>query len=221
MSKYCNILFDLDGTITDSVLGITNAVLYGIKKINEIYNLNIDIPSNETLRKFIGPPLDASFRKYCYDDEKLSIEFIKFYREDYNGNNGLFNCSLYDGIYDLIKKLSENNYKVFLATAKPKESALRIIEHFGMEKFFSGFYAPILGGKIKNKLDVLKEALEKENFEKDKTVMIGDRIDDIDAAKNVGIDSIAVRYGFGNDDEFKNAVYIVDNTKEIFDILSK
>ena len=139
MSKYYNILFDLDGTITDSALGITNAVLYGIKKINEIYNLNIDIPSNETLRKFIGPPLDASFRKYCYDDEKLSIEFIKFYREDYNGNNGLFNCSLYDGIYDLIKKLSENNYKVFLATAKPKESALRIIEHFGMEKFFSGF----------------------------------------------------------------------------------
>lgn len=221
MSKYCNILFDLDGTITDSVLGITNAVLYGIKKINEIYNLNIDIPSNEILRKFIGPPLDASFRKYCYDDEKLSLEFVKFYREDYNGNNGLFNCSLYDGIYDLIKKLSENNYKVFLATAKPKESALRIIEHFGMEKFFTGFYAPILGVKIKNKLDVLKEALEKESFEKDKTVMIGDRIDDIDAAKNVGIDSIAVRYGFGNDDEFKNAVYIVDNTKEIFDILSK
>ncbi|PCG19209.1 HAD-IA family hydrolase [Brachyspira sp. G79] len=221
MSKYYNILFDLDGTIIDSSLGIMNGILYGIKKINETYNLNIDTPNNETLRKFIGPPLDLSFRKYCYDDEKLSLEFVKFYREDYNGNNGLFNCSLYDGIYDLIKKLSENNYRVFLATAKPKETALRIIEHFVMEKFFTGFYAPTLGGKIKNKLDVLKEALEKENFEKDKTVMIGDRIDDIDAAKNVGIDSIAVRYGFGNDDEFQNAVYVVNNTKEIFDILNK
>ena len=221
MSKYYNILFDLDGTIIDSSLGIMNGILYGIKKINETCNLDIDIPDSETLRKFIGPRLDASFSLYCYDNKKLSLEFIKFYREDYNGNNGLFNCSLYDGIYDLLKNLSENNYKVFLATAKPKESALRIIEHFGMEKFFTGFYAPVLGGKIKNKLDVLKEALEKENFEKDKTVMIGDRIDDIDAAKNVGIDSIAVRYGFGNDDEFKNAVYIANNTKEIFNILKK
>ena len=113
------------------------------------------------------------------------------------------------------------HYKVFLATAKPKESALRIIEHFSMTKFFTDFYAPILGGKIKNKLGVLKEALEKEDFDKDKTIMIGDRIDDIDAAKNIGIDSIAVKYGFGNEEEFKNATYIVNNTKEIFDILSK
>ena len=220
MPKYMNILFDLDGTITDSAPGIINAVLYGIKKVNDAYNLNIDIPNNDTLRKFIGPPLDVSFKKYCLNDEKLSLEFVKFYREDYNGNEGLFNCTLYDGIYDLIKYLSENDYKVFLATAKPKESALRIIEHFSMSGFFTNFYAPILGGKIKNKLDVLNEALEKEDFDKNKTIMIGDRIDDIDAAKNIGIDSIAVRYGFGNDDEFENASYIVDNTKEIFDILT-
>ncbi len=220
MSKYYNILFDLDGTITDSAPGITNAVVYGIKKINEVYNLNIDIPSKDILKKFIGPPLDVSFRKYCLDDEKLSIDFIKFYREDYNGNDGLFNCTLYDGIYDLIKTLSENNYKVFLATAKPKESALRIIDHFSMTSFFTNFYAPILGGKIKSKLDVLNDALNKESFDKSKTIMIGDRIDDIDAAKNVGIDSIAVKYGFGNDKEFINASYIVNNAKEIFNILA-
>lgn len=221
MPKYTNILFDLDGTITNSAPGIINAVLYGIKKIKEVYKINIDIPSDRILRKFIGPPLDLSFRKYCYDDEKLSLEFVRFYREDYNGNEGLFNCNLYDGIYDLIKTLSENNYKVYLATAKPKESALKIIEHFNMTEFFTNFYAPILGGRIKNKSDVLTEAMEKEHFDQSKTIMIGDRIDDIDAAKKVGIDSIAVKYGFGNDEEFKNAVYIVNDTKEIFDILTK
>lgn len=219
MQKYFNILFDLDGTITNSAPGILNAVVYGIKKINEVHNLNISIPGNDILIKFIGPPLDVSFRKYCFDDEKLSLDFITFYREDYNGNDGLFNCTLYDGIYDLIKTLHENNYKVFLATAKPKESALRIIKYFSMEKFFSNFYAPILGGKIKNKLDVLNEAMKIEKFDKSKTIMIGDRIDDIDAAKNIGIDSIAVKYGFGNDVEFQNASYIVNNTKEILDIL--
>ncbi|WP_300369637.1 HAD-IA family hydrolase [Brachyspira sp.] len=221
MIKYSNVLFDLDGTIIDSALGITNAIVYGIKKINEVYGLNISITDKDTLKKFIGPPLDASFRKYCYDDEKLAIDFIKFYREDYNGNDGLFNCTLYDGVYDLIKKLSENNYKVFLATAKPRESALRIIEHFAMTNFFIDFYAPTFEGNIKSKLDVLNYALEKENFDKNKTIMIGDRIDDIDAAKDVGIDSIAVKYGFGNDKEFINASYTANNTKEIFDILSK
>ena len=221
MCKYENILFDLDGTITDSAPGIINGVIYGINKINEIHNLNIEIPSNNILRKFIGPPLDVSFLKYCHKDETLANEFIKYYREDYNENNGLFNCKLYDGIFDLIKVLFEKNFNLFIATAKPKESAVRIIEYFNLNTFFKNIYAPIFGEKTKNKTDVLMEALSKEKFDKSKTIMMGDRIDDIDGAKIVGIDSIAVRYGFGNDEEFKNATYIADDSKEILNILTK
>ena len=221
MHKYENILFDLDGTITDSALGIINGVIYGIKKVNEIYNSNIEIPSKDILRKFIGPPLDISFMKYCRKDENLAIEFIKYYREDYNENDGLFNCKLYDGIFDLIKNLHDKKFNLFVATAKSKESAVRIIEYFKLNIFFKEIYAPIIGGKAKNKTDVLMEALSKEKFDKSKTIMIGDRIDDIDGAKNVGIDSIAVRYGFGEVKEFENATYIVDDAKGVFNILVK
>ncbi len=219
-SKYKNILFDLDGTITDSANGITNAVKYGIKKMSDIYpELNIVLPEDDILRKFIGPPLDISFKKYIYDNQDKAMEFIKYYREDYNGNDGLFNCTLYDGIYDLIKTLYNNNFNTYLATAKPLESAVRIIKHFDLDKYFTNMYGAILGGAIKNKLDVLKEASLKENFNKNETIMIGDRIDDIEASKNMGFDSIAVKYGFGNDEEFRNATYIVNNTKEILDII--
>ncbi|MEI0611595.1 HAD hydrolase-like protein [Brachyspira pilosicoli] len=219
-SKYKNILFDLDGTITDSANGITNAVKYGIKKMSEIYpDLNIVLPEDDILRKFIGPPLDISFKKYIYDNQDKAMEFIKYYREDYNGNDGLFNCTLYDGIYDLIKTLYNNNFNTYLATAKPLESAVRIIKHFDLDKYFTNMYGAILGGAIKNKLDVLKEASLKENFNKNETIMIGDRIDDIEASKNMGFDSIAVRYGFGNDEEFRDATYIVNNTKQILDII--
>ena len=219
-SKYKNILFDLDGTITDSANGITNAVKYGIKKMSDIYpELNIVLPEDDILRKFIGPPLDISFKKYIYDNQDKAMEFIKYYREDYNGNDGLFNCTLYDGIYDLIKTLYNNNFNTYLATAKPLESAVRIIKHFDLDKYFTNMYGAILGGAIKNKLDVLKEASFKENFNKNETIMIGDRIDDIEASKNMGFDSIAVRYGFGNDEEFRDATYTVNNTKEILDII--
>lgn len=219
-SKYKNILFDLDGTITDSANGITNAVKYGIKKMSDIYpELNIVLPEDDILRKFIGPPLDISFKKYIYDNQDKAMEFIKYYREDYNGNDGLFNCTLYDGIYDLIKTLYNNNFNTYLATAKPLESAVRIIKHFDLDKYFTNMYGAILGGAIKNKLDVLKEASLKENFNKNETIMIGDRIDDIEASNNMGFDSIAVKYGFGNDEEFRNATYIVNNTKEILDII--
>lgn len=219
-SKYKNILFDLDGTITDSANGITNAVKYGIKKMFDIYpELNIVLPEDDILRKFIGPPLDISFKKYIYDNQYKAMEFIKYYREDYNGNDGLFNCTLYDGIYDLIKTLYNNNFNTYLATAKPLESAVRIIKHFDLDKYFTNMYGAILGGAIKNKLDVLKEASLKENFNKNETIMIGDRIDDIEASKNMGFDSIAVKYGFGNDEEFRDATYIVNNTKEILEII--
>ncbi|ADK32177.1 phosphatase, HAD family [Brachyspira pilosicoli WesB] len=219
-SKYKNILFDLDGTITDSANGITNAVKYGIKKMSDIYpELNIVLPEDDILRKFIGPPLDISFKKYIYDNQDKAMEFIKYYREDYNGNDGLFNCTLYDGIYDLIKTLYNNNFNTYLATAKPLESAVRIIKHFDLDKYFTNMYGAILGGAIKNKLDVLKEASLKENFNKNETIMIGDRIDDIEASKNMGFDSIAVKYGFGNDEEFRDATYTVNNTKEILDII--
>lgn len=221
MIKYVNILFDLDGTITNSYAGITKAVLYSVNKLKSVEKLDIKTPEEEELIKFIGPPLDVSFKKYCkIEDENTIKKALLYYRENYN-DKGLFDCYLYDGIYESLKTLYENNFNIFLATAKPENSSVRIIEHFKIDKFLKGIYAATMDGKIKTKKEVLNHAVSKESFNLEETIMIGDRIDDIDGAKNVGMGAIAARYGFGRDEEFKNADYIINSPIEVLNILLK
>ena len=122
MSKYCNILFDLDGTITDSASGIMNGVLSGVKKINETYNLTINIPSNEILKKFIGPPLQNSFRDICHLDEDMISLAVKTFRGYYTGDN-LFNVEIYEGIFELLDYLKSKGIKIAVATYKQESFA--------------------------------------------------------------------------------------------------
>lgn len=210
-------LFDLDGTLIDSGLGITNSATYALAK----YGITID--NRETLRSFIGPPLLDSFMyTYGFSEEKAR-EAIEVYRE-YYGEKGVFEITVYDGIEALLKKLKEAGKTVILATSKYEYYALQILENLGFSKYFDFAAGSCKDGSRGTKAEIISYILEQKQItDKKKVVMIGDRKHDIVGACTVGIDSIGVLYGFGDRDELESngATHIAANTEEIYEIVMK
>lgn len=215
MKKYKYILFDLDGTITDSAPGITNSVKYALKK------LVAPIPPYETLCKFIGPPLLDGFRDICGFDTEKAQAAVKLYREYYE-TTGLFENAVYDGIPELLRAFKENEKTVILATSKPEKFARLILDHFDLMQYFN-YAAGASMDETRNKKDaVIAYALKECNItDKSLAVMVGDRHHDIFGAKKNGISSVGVLYGFGNREELTaaGADYIAENIDELYKIL--
>ena len=191
MAKYNTVFFDLDGTVIDSGEGVSNSVLYALKKfgINE---------TKEKALKFIGPPLAHSFKEfYGFDDEKATLG-IKIYREYYR-ERGIFECYVYEGIESLLKGLKANGYKVVLCTSKPEEYAHKILNHFDIMKYFDFACGATMDEKTRaTKDEVMKYAFETSGAKKESTIMVGDRMFDINSANKFGIDSIGVTFGYGS-----------------------
>lgn len=209
--KYDCYLFDLDGTLTDSQAGITNAIKHALEKMGE------PVPSMEVLLKFIGPPLDYSFEKFCGLDEEKIQTAVKLYREYYSVT-GLFENRVYEGIPELLQGLKASGRKLAVATSKPEVFTMRILERFGLLQYFDSVTGALLDGTRSSKTDVLRCALENCGIsDKSKAVMIGDRMHDISGAKDNGIDCIAVLWGFGNKEEFikYGAEHIVETPAQI------
>ena len=215
MKAYKYILFDLDGTITDSALGITNSVKYALNKLNS------PIPSYDTLCKFIGPPLLDGFRDICGFETEKAQTAVKYYREYYE-TTGLFENAVYDGIPKLLKALKENGKSVILATSKPEKFARLILEHFNLMRYFDFAAGASMDETRNNKDAVIAYALLECNI-KDKSlaVMVGDRHHDVDGAKVNGISCVGVLYGFGNREELSNAGadYIAEDVNALYKIL--
>jgi phosphoglycolate phosphatase len=209
------ILFDLDGTITDSGEGITKSVQYALK------SFDIDVKKLEDLNKFIGPPLKDSFKKfYNFDDEKAEIG-LKKYRE-YYAEKGIYENSLYDGVVDLLEDLKKNNKTIILATSKPEVYAKQILEYFKVDKYFTFAAGSDFEETRVKKGEVIKYALEEAKIsDLSKVVMIGDREHDIIGAKENNIKSIGVLYGYGDVVELTQAraEYIAKTPKEILNIV--
>ncbi|MBR6383332.1 MAG: HAD hydrolase-like protein [Lachnospiraceae bacterium] len=215
MYKY--LLFDLDGTLTDSQEGITKSVSYAL------INLGVeDLPEDIKLR-FIGPPLKDSFPKYCGFDEETTEKAIALYRERYS-KVGKFENRPYEGIPELLKKLKDDNRVLVIASSKPTGFVEDILNKFDLRQYFDIISAADLSGKKCEKEDVIKEALEilnLKNGDKD-VVMIGDRHYDINGAKYFNLDSIGVNYGFAFDkNELKDAgaTYVVETVEELGELL--
>ena len=209
------ILFDLDGTITDSGEGITKSVQYALK------SFDISVDNLEDLNKFIGPPLKDSFKKYYnFDDEKAELG-LKKYRE-YYADKGIFENNLYDGIVELLDTLVKNNKKIILATSKPEVYAKQILKYFKIDKYFNFVAGSDFEETRVKKGDVIKYALDKAKIsDLSKVIMIGDREHDIIGAKENNIKSIGVLYGYGDVVELTQARadYIANSTSELLNII--
>lgn len=211
--KIC--LFDLDGTITDSAPGIVNSVIYALKKFG------IEETDREKLLQFIGPPLTKSFHRFYGFTEEESWKAVEYYRE-YYAEKGIFECTVYEGLEDALKKIKESGRKILVATSKPEVYAKRIIEHFGLTKYFDYIAGMELDGGRGKKAQVIEYALETCKIKnRDEVLMIGDREHDVFGAESLGIDCVGVLYGFGSREELEKAgaKYVISRPEDLINIL--
>ena len=204
---YNYILFDLDGTLTDPGIGITNSVMYALKKFN------IDVEDRATLYKFIGPPLLESFEKY-YGFSKEESELALTYYREYFKPKGLYENEVYEGIEAVLTELKSRKKVLIVATSKPEAFAVEILQHFHLDRYFDFIAGATMDENRTKKADVIAYALEQCKItDKASAIMIGDREHDVLGAKQVGLDSVGVLYGYGNYEELENAgaTYIVEN----------
>lgn len=195
---YEHILFDLDGTLTDPYLGITNSIIYSLKK------LNIDPPENKALIPFIGPPLQESYEIYYNLKDEKNLEAVRLYREYYS-DKGMFENAVYPGIKLLLDALKSMDKKLYVATSKPTHFARPILEHFHLDHYFESITGSELDGTRTNKSEVIQHVLDTHRLPKSSCIMIGDRKYDIIGAQKNNIDSIGVLYGYGDINELKQA----------------
>ena len=192
MKQY--ILFDLDGTLTESAPGIINSLKYALK------HLGITDYDKAILDKFIGPPLAVSFEKFFgFKGEKCN-NAIKIYRE-YFSEKGLFENSVYAGVEDMLARLKSAGLKLAVATSKPEVFARRILDKFGLSGYF----------EVINTTD------------KQTVLMVGDRDYDVAGAHQNGIECMGVTYGYGSRSELEaaGAEYIAVSTEEAAELMLK
>ena len=196
---YDYLLFDLDGTVVDSGLGVTNSVMYALKK------WGIEVENREKLYVFLGPPLVDSFSEHFGFSHEDSLRCVEYYREYYN-EKGIFENTVYDGIVDVLVKAREMGKKIILATSKPEEYAKQILEHLGLLQYFDFVAGATMDESRNEKAGVIRYAVESLNInDVSKIVMIGDRKFDVIGAAEHGIDTIGVLFGFGDEDELLRA----------------
>ncbi len=194
------ILFDLDGTLTDPGEGITNSVAYALERYG------ITVADRSALYRFIGPPLVDSFMEFYGFPEEQAKEAVEIYRE-YFSTKGWAENTVYEGIEPLLSDLVGAGKRLLLATSKPLVFAERILDHFGLTRYFTVVHgSPLHAPKGYGKADVIREVLAAAGVADLRTaVMVGDRHHDIDGAKAAGIASIGVLYGYGDRAELEQA----------------
>lgn len=210
------ILFDLDGTLTDPFLGISESVAYSLDY------LGIKVKSLDDLKVFIGPPLDISFHQYYGMDKEQCAIAIEKYRE-YFSTKGIFENEVYPGMTSFLQSLIDEGKMLYICTSKPTVYAKQIVEHFNLNTYFQGVYGSELDGTRKNKKDVIAYCLKNEGLNAKECIMVGDRQHDVIGAHENNMSCIGVLYGYGDLNEFIqcHCDYIVNNIHELKGVIDE
>lgn len=214
--KYKHILFDLDGTLTDSKEGITKSISYALSKIG------IQVSDLDTLEKFVGPPLSESFKEYYGLNEEEESDAIRYYRE-YFKDKGILENKVYDGIEELLIELKEKDFMLYVATSKPTVFAKIILDHFKLSNYFKGIVGSELDGTRSKKGEVIKHIINEFKLNVEDVIMVGDRKHDMIGAFENEVANLGVTYGYGTKEELQKsgANYIAEEIRDISRILMK
>ena len=198
---YKVILFDLDGTLTESGEGITKSVQYALERIGK------PEPDLGKLKVFIGPPLMEMFMQYAQIDEATAKQAVEIYRERYSVT-GIFENAVYPGIENMLAQLEKKGYILAVASSKPEVYVRQILDHFGLTRYFTEIGGSELNGRRTNKTEVIEDVLKRLNMDKhrDQVIMVGDKEHDVYGARKAGLECIAVSFGYGTEEVYVSEV---------------
>ncbi|MGT2933636.1 HAD hydrolase-like protein [Streptococcus catagoni] len=207
------ILFDLDGTLVDSSLGILNAFQRTFKQ------LDLSTPDKEVLSTYIGPPLETTFANYFLEESEINLaisHFRQFYKKE-----GVYQVTLYEGITTLLKKLNDSGYYLYLTTSKHEPMANVMLEELGIKHFFKAIYGSREDRFLK--ADIIKACLLDFSINPEDAIIIGDTSFDIIGGKENKIKTLGVTWGFGKKTDFQvaGADHIADSLLEVYKLLVK
>lgn len=217
------ISFDLDGTLTDPKIGITSSVQYALRA------LGIEEPSLDKLEPFIGPPLTDSFREFYGLDEEQTASAVEKYRERFN-DQGIYENEIYPGIAEMLAALKACGKTLAIASSKPTPFVERILDYFEIRKYFDYIIGSNMDGTRGRKEEVVEEALRQmlpagmtSAEKKAEVAMVGDRRFDIEGAKEHGITSVGVSFGYAPEGELEQAGadHIVDTVEALEKLLMR
>lgn len=209
--RYDTVLFDLDGTLTDPGEGITNSVAYALRQFG------IENTDRTQLYKFIGPPLKESFMKFYGFSAQQAEEAVAQYRV-YFAPKGMLENKVYPGVPQMLAAIRASGRRLLVATSKPEEFAVKILEHFGLLEYFDVAAGATMDGTRVAKGDVIAYALAQGGVtDRSRAVMVGDRLHDVQGAKAQGLDCIGVLYGYGDEAELTaaGAAYLAVSPDEV------
>jgi phosphoglycolate phosphatase len=194
-----NVLFDLDGTLTDPGEGITRSLQYALDE------LGIECPAPAELHVHIGPPIrDALYIILKTKDASLVEEALRIYRVRFS-ETGIYENKVYSGVPEMLEALRASSRQLYVATAKPLVFTERILKHFRLTYYFDGIYGSELNGRLDNKVELIRHILKNAELTRDETLMVGDRMYDIFGARENGCMSLGVTYGYGSEEELRSA----------------